>query len=92
MAPDAWYADGVNAMAELGLVDGVGDGRFNPEGVLTNEEFLTIMGRIVDGFGIGAVLHIGKPAILIGQAQLFRRLGGGAGVEIAPGHAPTETA
>ena len=46
VAPDAWYADGVNAMAELGLVDGVGDGRFNPEGVLTNEEFLTIMGRM----------------------------------------------
>jgi len=46
VAPDAWYADGANAMAELGLVDGVGDGRFNPEGVLTNEEFLTIMGRM----------------------------------------------
>ena len=42
---DAWYADGVNAMAELGLVNGVGGGRFDPEGILTTEEFLTIMGR-----------------------------------------------
>lgn len=45
VAPDAWYASGVNAMAELGLVDGVGGGRFDPEGRLTQEEFLTIMGR-----------------------------------------------
>ena len=44
--PDAWYADSVNAMAELGLVDGVGGGRFSPEGALTQEEFLTIMGRM----------------------------------------------
>ena len=42
---NAWYAGGVNAMAKLGLVDGVGGGRFDPEGTLTNEEFLTIMGR-----------------------------------------------
>lgn len=41
----SWYADGVNAMAELGLVNGVGDGRFAPEDTLTQEEFLTIMGR-----------------------------------------------
>lgn len=45
VAPDAWYAGGVNAMAELGLVNGVGGDRFNPEGALTQEEFLTIMGR-----------------------------------------------
>ncbi len=42
----AWYADGVNAMAELGLVNGVGEGKFAPDGTLTQEEFLTIMGRM----------------------------------------------
>ena len=41
----AWYAGGVNAMAELGLVNGVGGGKFAPEDTLTQEEFLTIMGR-----------------------------------------------
>ena len=58
VAQDAWYASGVNAMAALGLVDGVGDGRFDPEGTLTQEEFLTIMGRTarylsfaLDGYG-----------------------------------------
>lgn len=42
---DAWYAPSVSAMAELGLVDGVGDGLFQPDGTLTHEEFLTILGR-----------------------------------------------
>ncbi len=41
----AWYAAAVNAMAYLGLVNGVGSGRFNPSGILTQEEFFTIMGR-----------------------------------------------
>ena len=41
-----WYGPSVNALAYLGLVSGVGDGNFNPNGTLTQEEFLTIMGRI----------------------------------------------
>lgn len=58
VAQDAWYAGAVNAMAELGLVDGVGGGRFDPNGPLTQEQFLTIMGRTarylnfaIDDFG-----------------------------------------
>lgn len=46
VSDSAWYSGGVNAMAELGLVDGVGNGRFDPDGTLTQEEFLTIMGRM----------------------------------------------
>jgi len=42
----AWYAGGVNAAAALGLVDGVGGGRFAPDAPLTQEQFLTIMGRL----------------------------------------------
>lgn len=58
VAQDAWYAGAVNAMAELGLVDGMGGGRFEPGRPLTQEQFLTIMGRMarylnfaVDSFG-----------------------------------------
>ncbi len=40
-----WYTDGVNAIAELGLVNGVGGGRFDPDRLVTQEEFFTIMGR-----------------------------------------------
>ena len=40
-----WYFDEVNAIAALGLVNGVGGNRFNPKAPLTQQEFLTIMGR-----------------------------------------------
>ena len=43
---DAWYGPSVNAMAWLGLVNGVDGigGRFNPDGIITQEQFLTILG------------------------------------------------
>jgi len=44
--PSAWYADEVNAMAYLGFVEGVGNGRFQPDSVLTQQEFFTILGRM----------------------------------------------
>lgn len=45
VAAGAWYAGGVNAMAELGLVNGVGGGKFDPDSPVTQQQFLTIMGR-----------------------------------------------
>ena len=47
VSQDAWYGPSVNAMAYLGLVDGVDGigGRFKPNDTLTQEQFLTIMGR-----------------------------------------------
>lgn len=44
--PDAWYAPAVNAIAKLGLVSGVGGGRFDPDAPVSHEQFLTIMGRL----------------------------------------------
>ncbi|MGN0984917.1 MAG: S41 family peptidase [Candidatus Enterenecus sp.] len=43
---DAWYAGWVNAMAELGLVQGAGNGKFYPNEPLKQEEYLTILGRV----------------------------------------------
>lgn len=43
-----WYAGSVNAMAALGLVDGVGDGKFDPYGTMTQEQFFTVMGRLAE--------------------------------------------
>ena len=37
----------INAMAELGLVNGVGGGRFNPDGTLSQQEYFTILGRAI---------------------------------------------
>lgn len=46
VSQSAWYGPSVNAMAYLGLVEGVGGGRFKPYDTLTQEQFLTIMGRV----------------------------------------------
>ena len=44
--PDIWDAPAVNAMAGLGLVEGVGNGRFDPEGTLTQQQLITILDRL----------------------------------------------
>lgn len=46
VAMDAWYGPSVNAIAKLGLVEGVGNGRFDPDAPVTHEQFITIMGRL----------------------------------------------
>lgn len=42
---DSWYAAAVNTLAALGIVNGVGDGRFAPERVITRAEFAAIAVR-----------------------------------------------
>ena len=49
---NAWYGPSVNAMAYLGIVDGVGGGKFNPGGTLTQAEFHTILGRTARFFNV----------------------------------------
>lgn len=45
--PDSvWYAGDVSAIASLGFMGGVGGGRFDPEGTLTQEQFIAVMGRL----------------------------------------------
>lgn len=46
VSADDWCAGWVNAMAELGLVQGAGNGKFYPDEPLKQEEFLTILGRV----------------------------------------------
>lgn len=46
VADSAWYADEVGAMAQLGFVEGVGNGKFNPDAILTQQEYFTILGRM----------------------------------------------
>lgn len=42
----SWYGPAVNALADMGLVSGTGDGRFLPDAPVTHEQFFTIMGRL----------------------------------------------
>lgn len=56
VASDAWYARAVNSLAELGIVEGVGDNRFEPDRYMTRAEFTAIAMRFagldVDGENI----------------------------------------
>lgn len=53
VAQEAWYGPSVNAIAELGLVDGVGGGKFDPESPVTQQQLLTILGRTARYLNIG---------------------------------------
>lgn len=46
VAQDAWYAQAVDAIAQWGLVEGDGQGRFHPEDVLDHQQLFTILGRL----------------------------------------------
>ena len=46
VSDDRWFASDVNAVASLGFMSGVGDGRFDPDASLTQEQFITVMGRL----------------------------------------------
>lgn len=48
VAPDAWYAKAVTALAELGVVSGVGEGKFAPDRTITRAEFVVIATRFAD--------------------------------------------
>lgn len=41
-----WYCDAVSFAAARGFVTGVGDGRFDPDGTVTTEQFIAILGRV----------------------------------------------
>lgn len=45
---DAWYADAVNALASLGILQGVGEGVFAPGRPITRAEFAAIALRFTD--------------------------------------------
>lgn len=46
VSDDAWYAEGVAAMGEKGLMQGVGNRRFDPEGVFTRAQLATVLYRM----------------------------------------------
>lgn len=48
VAADAWYADAVNALASMGILNGVGGGKFDPTRNITRAEFTAITMRFAD--------------------------------------------
>ncbi|MDE6107898.1 MAG: S-layer homology domain-containing protein, partial [Oscillospiraceae bacterium] len=50
---DAWYTPAVLAMTNLGFVNGIGDGLFDPEGTVTHQQLITVMGRLAQFLNMG---------------------------------------
>lgn len=50
---DAWYAAAVTTLTNMGLVSGIGNGKFDPEAPITHQEFFTVMG------GLACFLNMG---------------------------------
>jgi carboxyl-terminal processing protease len=49
---DAWYAPYVQALHQMGLVEGDGTGAFHPLEPVSHEAFITIMGRLTAGLNM----------------------------------------
>ncbi len=64
---DSWYAPSVNAMASLGLISGVGGGRFAPNATMTQEEFITVLGRLVEFLNLNARAYLDEHPLAILQ-------------------------
>ena len=47
VAADAWYAPAVDAIASLGLIQGDGSGAFRPDEILTNEQLIVVLARMM---------------------------------------------
>ena len=63
----SWYAPSVNAMASLGLVSGVGDRKFAPNATMTQEEFITVLGRLVEFLNLDARAYLDEHPLAILQ-------------------------
>lgn len=48
VAADAWYAPYVRIIQAAGIVNGVGDGKYNPDGTVTWAHIITILTRFVE--------------------------------------------
>jgi len=66
VAADDACAPYINAMYELGWIKGVGEDRFDPDGTLSQQEFYTLMARVVRYLNVWADLTAG----LLDQASL----------------------
>lgn len=48
VAPDAWYADEIAKAAQLGIVQGTGDGKFEPDRAVTRAEAAAMIMRLYE--------------------------------------------
>ena len=46
VSAQSWYADGISAMADMGVISGYGDGTFRPDSTITYQEMVTILSAV----------------------------------------------
>ncbi len=68
--PEAWYADAVTAVTDMGWMEGTGAGRFSPEATLTHQELFTVLGRL----GRWLNDELGRAAQSFGEPELGLRV------------------
>ena len=52
VASTAWYSPYVGAASTYGLINGVGEGRFSPDGTITRQEAAVMVSRAAELCGI----------------------------------------
>ena len=63
VAPDAWYAADVSDVQRYGILQGVGDNRFNPQGTMTLAEAITMASR-TRAYSRGETIPAGRSSTL----------------------------
>ena len=48
VSAESWYYDAVTALADMGIIKGIGENSFNPDGNITRAEFVAIAMRFVN--------------------------------------------
>ena len=61
VSPDAWYAGAVSAMTARGFLTGTGEGRFEPDRPLTNQELYTVLSALSQWASMEAVEAAREP-------------------------------
>ena len=65
VAETAWYAGYIDTAAAYGIVNGVGHGKFEPEGVITRQEAATMLTRAAKLCGFDTELPAGQTACVL---------------------------
>ena len=67
VASTAWYAPYVGAASTYGLINGVGEGRFNPDGTITRQEAAVLVSRAAALCGMDTKLDAGAARDVLAQ-------------------------
>ena len=54
VAAGQWYTDGITWASQQGVVQGVGDSKFDPNGAITREQLAVMLYRYADGETVSA--------------------------------------